>query len=104
VLGLLSGAWLLIGAMVYAFFAFGMQPAENSLVAELTPPSLRSTGYGLKFVVVFGVGSLAVKLVGLWERAGGLASVFPRLAATLVVLLVMVIGLWLVTRRVRLRN
>jgi MFS family permease len=103
-MGRTSGPALLLAAMAYSFFAFGMQPAENSLVAALTPPRLRSTGYGLKFVLVFGMGSLAVKLVGGWERAGGLATVFPRLALFIFGLLASVIVLTLFTRREAIRN
>jgi MFS family permease len=103
-MGQTSGPALLLAAMAYAFFAFGMQPAENSLVAALTPPRLRSTGYGLKFVLVFGVGSLAVKLVGGWERGGGLATVFPHLGLFVVGLLASVLALALITRRETIRN
>ncbi len=99
-----DGPLLLAAALVYSFFAFGMQPAENSLVAVLTPPRLRSTGYGLKFVMVFGVGSLAVKLAGEWERSEGLGSVFPRLAGFEVGLVVAVLVLLVVGRGLRLRN
>jgi MFS family permease len=97
-LGSLADAPLLLCALGYAFFAFGMQPAENSLVAALTPPRLRSTGYGLKFVLVFGVGSLAVKLVGRWTSAGDLGGVFPRLALFTAGLLILVALLALITR------
>ena len=103
-MGRTSGPALLLTAMAYAFFAFGMQPSENSLVAALTPPRLRSTGYGLKFVLVFGVGSLAVKLVGGWERGGGLATVFPHLVLFVAGLLASVLLLALFTRRETIRN
>jgi len=102
--GRLSGWPLLAAAFVYAFFAFGMQPAENSLVAFLTPPRLRSTGYGLKFVLVFGVGSLAVRLVQRWQPVVGTGGVFPRLAVVEAGLLVFVGVLWLLTRRRIVRN
>ena len=103
-LGALSGPPLMLCALAYAFLAFGMQPVENSLVSALTPPRLRSTGYGLKFILTFGVGSAAVPLVGAWQRTGGLGSVFPRLGAAIAMLLVFAGGLWLVTRRHPLRN
>ena len=103
-LGRLADAPLLLCALGYAFFAFGMQPAENSLVAALTPPRLRSTGYGLKFVLVFGVGSLAVKLVGAWTPTLGIAGVFPRLALCIAGLLCAVALLAAVTRGRPLHN
>jgi MFS family permease len=97
-LGQLAGLPLLVSALAYAFFAFGMQPIENSLVAVLTPPRLRSTGYGLKFILTFGVGSFAVHLVGRWQQTGGLASVFPWLALCVLLLLVFAAILWWITR------
>ncbi len=103
-LGFLSDLPLLLCALGYAFFAFGMQPIENSLVSALTPPRLRSTGYGLKFILTFGIGAAAVPLVGNWEQAGGLGSVFPRLAVFIAMLLLLATGLWAMTRRMDLRN
>jgi MFS family permease len=102
-LGWLTNLPLLACAFAYAFFAFGMQPIENSLVAVLTPSRLRSTGYGLKFILTFGVGALAVRLVGVWQRKGGLAGVFPWLAACIGLLLVFAGLLWWATRHERLR-
>jgi len=78
-------------ASVFVFFSLGMQPIENSLFAHLTPDRWRSTGYGLKFVLTFGVGSLAVWLVQWAEATYGLAGVFPVLAGV-VALMVAAIG------------
>lgn len=61
----LDGPYLFFAALVYVTFALGMQPIENSLVALLTPEKYRSLAYALKFILVLGVGSFAVKLVGL---------------------------------------
>ena len=66
----LSGLPLVGGAAVFVFFSLGMQPIENSLFAQFTPPRWRATAYGVKFVLTFGVGSLAVWLVR-WADAGG---------------------------------
>jgi FSR family fosmidomycin resistance protein-like MFS transporter len=101
-MGFLGRLPLLLVAVAYAFFGFGMQPIENSLVAALTPTRLRSTGYGLKFILTFGMGSLAVQLVGRWQQQGGLAAVFPWLAGCVAMLLVFAGLLWLATRGERL--
>jgi MFS transporter, FSR family, fosmidomycin resistance protein len=72
----LTEGWLMIPAAgFFAFFILGMQPIENSLVAYLTPAKWRSIGYGLKFTLVFGAGSFAVKLVSIIERSSGLKAV-----------------------------
>jgi len=60
----------------YTFFQLGMQPVENSLVAELSPQRLRGSAYGLKFVLAFGVGALAVPGVASVEDAWGLSAVY----------------------------
>ncbi|MFC1836187.1 MFS transporter [Thermodesulfobacteriota bacterium] len=50
-------------AFVYFFFLLGMQPVENTLVATFTPKRLHHSAYGMKFILTFGVGALAVKMV-----------------------------------------
>jgi MFS family permease len=90
---LMSVLWelpLLGVAGAFTFFSLGMQPIENSLFAALTPPRWRSTGYGMKFVVTFGVGSLAVWLVAWVEGASELSWVFVALAGVVGVLLVVI--------------
>jgi hypothetical protein len=56
-----------MAAAAYVFFALGIQPIENSLIAKFTPRKWRSTGYGISSVLIFGVGALAVYLVG-WVK------------------------------------
>ena len=81
---------LILMATVHSFFLLGMQPIENTLVARLTPPSLHHSAYGMKFVVTFGVGSLAVKLVEIVKSEGDLSAVYPMLGS-ISILLVMTI-------------
>jgi len=90
---------LLLAAMLYILFGLGMQPIENSLIAKLTPPSWRSTAYGLKFVLSFGVGALAVGLVGIIERQAGLSAVFGTIGALEATLVLVALTLWLISRR-----
>jgi MFS family permease len=61
---------------VYLFFLLGMQPIENTLVARFTPKKFHSSAFGTKFILTFGVGSVAVKMVELIEKARGIESVF----------------------------
>ena len=78
----------LIGAAgVFTFFSLGMQPIENSLFAALTPPHWRSTGYGIKFVLTFGIGATAVWLVSAVQGAFGLRAAFFALAGVVGLLL-----------------
>ncbi|MBW1679932.1 MAG: MFS transporter [Deltaproteobacteria bacterium] len=77
---------LVLSATVYFFFLLGMQPAENTLVAALTPRRFHHSAFGMKFVLTFGVGSLAVKAVGSIEKGWGIESVYPALGLVSVVL------------------
>ncbi|RKX78749.1 MAG: hypothetical protein DRP87_05405 [Spirochaetes bacterium] len=72
---LFSNSILIVSAGMFLFFTLGMQPVENSLVAFLTPAKWRSVSYGLKFTVLFGTGSFAVKIVSLIESSWGIKSV-----------------------------
>jgi MFS family permease len=66
-MGFLTEQPLVMAAAAYVFFALGIQPIENSLIAKFTPRKWRSTGYGISSVLIFGVGALAVYLVG-WVK------------------------------------
>jgi MFS family permease len=81
-------------AMGLALVHFGTQPAENVLIARLTPANLRSTFYGLKFLVTFGFGALGVLAVGaLWRQTGTLAWTFVVFAAVAVGVTLIVLAL-----------
>ncbi|SDE17811.1 MFS transporter [Rhodospira trueperi] len=83
-----TGLPLLMVMLMMVSFNIGALPAENSLLAKYTPPSWRSTAYGMKFVLAFGISGLAVPLVA-WIRAttGDFAVLYLLLAvlATLVI-------------------
>lgn len=96
-LGLLGGLALLPLAMLVAFFHFLTQPPGNQLVATFTPPRLRGLGYGIYFLVAFGMGSLGAGLGGWVSERIELHYVFPVLAA--VALPAVLSSLALVARR-----
>ena len=88
--GLVWGSLSGLMVMLYVFFLLGMQPIENTLIGRYTPARLRHAAFGLKFVLVFGVGSLAVSLMGYVEGAYGVEAAFPVLGliSMMVVLIV----------------
>lgn len=93
---------LLLITMGYVLFLLGMQPIENTLVAQFTPDELRHSAFGTKFILTFGVGSLAVHLVGWVKGTWSLPAVFIALAV-LATLTVLFISLLIVaTRHVRI--
>lgn len=103
-MGLLTELPLLIVSMIYVFFALGMQPIENSLVARLTPNHLRSLAYGLKFVFVLGMGSFSVKLVK-WIMIHHSANrVYFVQAGILSAAIAIILLICVLSRRVSLRN
>jgi len=85
-------------ALVYFFFLLGMQPIENTLVSRLTPPRWRHSAFGMKFILTFGVGALAVKGVQAVESGFGITWVYPALGCVSIVL-VMTIGVLIVRMR-----
>lgn len=99
------GEWaLVLAAGAYVFFALGMQPIENSLVARFTPERWRSTSYGIKFVLNFGVGSFGVYGVAALHRDGSFAPVYLAVAAIVALVCVVAVLLWGRTRGVAVRN
>jgi MFS family permease len=93
-----GGALLVSCAGAYVLFSFGMQPIENSLIAILTPARWRSIGYGIKFTLLFGAGSLAVQLVSMVKAGYGLDAVILLIAAFIAVVISMIALLVIRTR------
>ncbi len=80
------GVFGMAAAMCLASAHFGTQPVENLLIARHTPARLRSTSYGIKFLVTFGLGALGAPAVGfLWRQTGTLAWTYVMFAAVAVV-------------------
>ncbi|MDQ5986836.1 MAG: hypothetical protein CSYNP_02569 [Syntrophus sp. SKADARSKE-3] len=100
----LSDQLLVVAAGVYVFFALGIQPVENSLIAKLTPPKWRSTGYGLAAILIFGVGALAVYLVGWISARWSLGAVYLCSGCLLVLIVVNIVFLFFLTRGQDLHN
>ncbi len=91
---------LIIITMLYFLFLLGMQPMENTLVARFTPTRLRHSGFGIKFILNFGVGSFSVFLVGIIKHYFSLSAVFLAFAGISFLLVLCIGGLFWVTRDV----
>jgi FSR family fosmidomycin resistance protein-like MFS transporter len=89
---------LVLVATVYFFFLLGMQPIENTLVAKFTPKRFHHSAYGTKFVLTFGVGALAVKLVGAIETYSKIENVFLAIG---IIGILLVSGIGILIRVVR---
>ncbi|MGO9570051.1 MAG: MFS transporter [Desulfomonilaceae bacterium] len=64
---------------VYFFFLLGSQATENTLVAALAPKRLHHSAFGMKFILTFGVGALAVKILGWVDTMWGSEATFLAL-------------------------
>jgi hypothetical protein len=89
---------LVLVAVIYFFFLLGMQPIENTLVSRLTPARWRHSAFGMKFVLTFGMGAMAVKGVQAIERGYAITWVYPALGCVSI-LLVITIGVLIVRMR-----
>jgi MFS family permease len=87
---------LVLVSLSYFFFLLGGQPIENTLVARFAPRRLHHSAYGTKFILTFGVGALAVPLVGKIQTSWGIQACFPALGA---MSLALVAVAYLLTRR-----
>jgi MFS family permease len=84
---------LVLVALVYFFFLLGMQPIENTLVSRLTPARWRHSAFGMKFVLTFGMGALAVKGVQAIEKGYAIARVYPALGCVSILLVMTIVVL-----------
>ncbi|HET6459414.1 MAG TPA: MFS transporter [Syntrophales bacterium] len=96
--------FLFVAAAVYVFFALGIQPIENSLIAKFTPQEWRSTGYGFASVLIFGVGSLSIYLVGWVKDTWHLGFVYIFSAIMVIMIVAGIMLLMRMTKDVSFRN
>lgn len=104
VMALVDERLLVLATALYVFFALGMQPIENSLVAHYTPAKWRSTGFGIKFILVFGVGAFAVYLVGWIKDLWNIETVYLFSAGIILLILLFIMFLIWISRGVDCRN
>jgi MFS family permease len=95
---------LFFASAVYVFFALGIQPIENSLIAKFTPQRWRSTGYGLASVLIFGVGSLSIYLVGWVKDTWHLGFVYVFSGIMIIMIIAGIVLLLRLTRDVSFKN
>ncbi len=75
-----SDLWLVISAVIYAFFYFSTQPMQNYLISVYLPKRRQGLGYGIHFFLTFGVGSTAAAVSGYLADRFGLKAVFYAMA------------------------
>jgi MFS family permease len=100
-IGLTPGMMVVPVAALFALFHFANQPVENSLIAQFTPSHLRSSGYGLKFILTFGFGSFASGFSGYVAENYGFNSVFLALGGVILLIVIVTTLLNVVAREKR---
>jgi predicted MFS family arabinose efflux permease len=76
-----GGVLLLVVTATFVIANFGQQPIINGLIADYAPDGAGGRAFGISFLLVFGVGSIAGTVCGLVADAEGTAAAFALLAA-----------------------
>lgn len=72
--------WALFGvSLLFAPFFFAWQPIQNTLIARYAVQKAHGLSYGVNFLLIMGVGSLAASLGGYVTDKVGVATVFAVL-------------------------
>ena len=90
---------LLLMALCYFFFNFGLQPMLNVLLARNTRVAMRGTAFGIYFFVSASIGSLSSSFSGYIAERFGLQWVFLGLSGAILAALFFAFLLFRVARR-----
>ena len=90
--GIFSNYALLFIAVGMMFFVFGQIPINDAMVARYTADEWRARALGLRYVLSFTAGTLAVSLIAFSQTHGGFTLLFNLLAAGAAVVLVAAIA------------
>jgi len=84
----------------FMIFTLGTQPLENSLLAWLTPPRWRSTFYGFKFILTFGLAANVVWFID----AENMGSIYMTLSGIIILAMIFVLILARVSRGIDMKQ
>jgi predicted MFS family arabinose efflux permease len=87
---LLKDWGLFLVSLVFAPFFFAWQPIQNTLIAKYAVQKVHGLSYGVNFLLIMGVGSLAASVGGYITDKAGVASVFAVLGGISFLSLVLV--------------
>ena len=94
--GTTSGWSLIFVSVAFSLLFFPVQPLENVILGHYVPPKFVSSMFGLKYVLIFGVGSLGSVFSGYISETLGTPRVFTLLPAfSLITLSLALVALWL---------
>ncbi len=76
----LDGWPMLIVAVLMMLAVFGQIPLNDAIVGRYTPDEYRSRVFAVRYLVTFGVASMAVPMIAHFHKTSGFRSVFMLLA------------------------
>jgi MFS family permease len=88
-----TGVLLVLASVCYAFFYFAVQPAQNFIVSKYLPQHRQGLGYGILFILTFGVGSTAAAVSGYLADLYGLQIVFYAMGFCFLASALLIFGL-----------
>ena len=88
-----TGVVLVLASVCYAFFYFAVQPAQNFIVSKYLPQHRQGLGYGILFILTFGVGSTAAAVSGYLADLYGLQMVFYAMGFCFLASALLIFGL-----------
>lgn len=77
----LDGWPLLIVSVMMMLAVFGQIPLNDAIVGRYTPDEYRSRVFAIRYLVTFGVASMAVPMIAHFHKTSGFRSVFMLLGA-----------------------
>lgn len=100
--GLATGAFLVVMSAAFIFFYFANQPVFTGLIADYTPAGAVGRSFGISFFAQFGIGGSGGVLAGYFVDRWDTGAAFLALAGFLALTLALSLILWLLSER-RLR-
>ena len=99
-----SNLLLVTSSILYALFYFATQPTQNYLVSKYLPQHRHGLGYGILFILTFGVGSTAAAVSGFFADHFGLEFVFYAMGVCFLVSTVLAAALVMCEKYSRLER
>jgi MFS family permease len=94
-----KGLLLVLSSVCYAFFYFAVQPPQNYIVSKYLPQHRQGLGYGILFILTFGVGSTAAAVSGYLADHYGLQIVFYAMGFCFLASACLILGMVLKQKR-----
>ena len=90
----LSNVWLIVFSLMIVAFNSSILPAENLLLAKYSPEKYQSLVYGIKFIVSFSIGPIALLMIShSFEISGDFEYLYMIFGFVMIALFIIVLSL-----------